>query len=136
MPSFEQQITNNRIIITVGVSLQGDQIRYKRALVDTGATITLISPNTVADLALLPISAGNITVASGQQVDTFVYSCRVDIPIGHDRTGGPPTDFLMGKQLNVVGLPYQPNDYDVILGMDIIGVFHITMYRNRIILSN
>ena len=42
----------------------------------------------------------------------------------------------MGRQLSVVGLPYQPNDYDVILGMDIIGVFHITMYRNRIILSN
>ena len=136
MPSFEQQITNNRIIITVGVSLQGDQIRYKRALVDTGATITLISPNVVSELGLSPIGSASIMVASGQQVNTYEYYSWVDIPIGYDSTVGPPTDFLMGRQLTVVGLPYQPNDYDVILGMDIIGMFHITMYRNKIILSN
>ena len=42
----------------------------------------------------------------------------------------------MGKQLSVAGLPYRPQGYDVILGMDFIGTFHITIYGNRIILSN
>jgi hypothetical protein len=42
----------------------------------------------------------------------------------------------MGDQLSVAGLPYQPDGYDVLLGMDIIGIFHITIYQNRIILSN
>lgn len=42
----------------------------------------------------------------------------------------------MGRDLFVSGLPYQPEEYDVILGMDFIGAFHITIYRNRIILSN
>lgn len=42
----------------------------------------------------------------------------------------------MGNQLTVAGLPYQPDGYDVPLGMDLIGSFHMTIYRNRIILSN
>ncbi|MYE53650.1 MAG: retroviral-like aspartic protease [Chloroflexi bacterium] len=136
MPSFEQQITNNRIIIAVRVSRQGEDVPYRRALVDTGATITAISPNVVSELGLSPIGLASTTVASGQQVDTYQYYSRVDIPIGHYIDQAPPTDFLMGRQLTVVGLPYQPNDYDVILGMDIIGMFHITMYRNKIIISN
>ena len=42
----------------------------------------------------------------------------------------------MGKQLSVARLPYQPDDYDVLLGMDLIGTFHMTIYQNWIILSN
>ena len=41
-----------------------------------------------------------------------------------------------GDELFVAGLLYQPDDWDVILGMDFIGMFHITIYGNRIILSN
>ena len=45
-------------------------------------------------------------------------------------------NFFYGNQLSVAGLPYDPNGYDVIMGMDLIGIFHTTVYGNRIILSN
>ena len=79
-----------------------------------------------------------LTVASGETVSTFQYRARVDIPIGftEERPDPQPQNFFMGNLLSVAGLPYQPDGYDVLLGMDIIGIFHITIYRNRIILSN
>ena len=33
-------------------------------------------------------------------------------------------------------LPYDPANYDVLLGMDFISALHVTMYGNSYILSN
>ena len=33
-------------------------------------------------------------------------------------------------------LPYQPPDYDVLLGMDVLANFHITMHAGSFIMSN
>ena len=86
----------------------------------------------------MPTGPLGLTVASGESVDTFQYRARVDIPIGYTEVhpSPRPQSFFMGDQLTVAGLPYQPDGYDVLLGMDIIGIFHITIYQNRIILSN
>ena len=76
-------------------------------------------------------------MASGEPINTVQHRARIDIPIAYNTTEPPGAQrFLMGNQLFVAALPYQPDDYDVILGMDFIGMFHITIYRNRIIISN
>jgi hypothetical protein len=138
VPSFEQQIVNNRIVIFVDVSRgTGQPALQYHALLDTGAEVTAVSPKVVQNLNLLPIRATTLTVASGALVTTLEYRARVDIPITHNVAGSPePSQFLYGKDLFVVGLPFQPIDYDVILGMDLIGFFHITIFGNRIIISN
>ncbi len=33
-------------------------------------------------------------------------------------------------------LPYQPSEFDVLLGMDVLGDFHITMQGGLFIMSN
>lgn len=33
-------------------------------------------------------------------------------------------------------LPYEPKNYDVILGMDLLSGFHLTLYGGNFILSN
>ena len=138
MPSFEQQVADNRIIIGVALSRgAGEPPLPFNALLDTGAQVTAISPKVVQSLQLVPTGPLSLTVASGDPVDTFQYRARVDIPIDYNAIhSSGPQRFLMGNQLSVAGLPYQPDGYDVLLGMDLIGVFHITIYRNRIILSN
>lgn len=141
MPSFEQAITNNRIIVIVDVCrAAGEQGFSFKALLDTGATITGISPKVVEALQLAPLGTISLSVASGDTIETARYHARVDIPIGVAVASQPDEQrqerFLMGRDLFVSGLPYQPEEYDVILGMDFIGAFHITIYRNRIILSN
>ena len=139
MPTFEQPVVNNQIIIDVALSLGTEAARYSfRALLDTGAQITAISPNVVQSLGLTPIGTIGLTVASGQTVPTFEYRAWVDIPVQYDQVA--PTDrassFFSGKELSVAGLGYNPDGYDVLLGMDLLGMFHLTIYGNRIILSN
>ena len=41
----------------------------------------------------------------------------------------------MGAPLVVMELPYQPPDYDVLLGMDVLANLHITMHASSFIMS-
>ena len=137
MPSFEQPVVDNQTIITVGVSKSGEQRYTFKALVDTGAQTTTISPRAIEALGLVPTGLISLTVASGTSISTHKYRARVDIPIGYNAFDvGGSRDFFYGDELTVCGLPRNPHGYDVLLGMDLIGIFHITIYRNRIILSN
>lgn len=138
MPSFSQDITDNRIIITVAIRIGPEaETSLYRALLDTGAQVTAISPRVVQQLGLIPTGTLKLTVASGQEVEVFQYHARVDIPIQYNMAHPPGArPFLMGDQRFVVGLPYVPEGYDVLLGMDFIGMFHMTIFRNMLILSN
>ena len=33
-------------------------------------------------------------------------------------------------------LPYRPHKYDVLMGMDLISQFHVTMYNAKFVISN
>lgn len=138
MPTFAQDVIDRQIIIGVEVSLvAGQHAQLYSALLDTGAQRSAISPQVVSDLGLVPIAPFSIGVASGESIDTYLYHARVDIPIGYtSAVSSSPQRFRMGQQLSLAGLPYRPRNYDVILGMDFIGGFHLTLYQNRIILSN
>ena len=41
-----------------------------------------------------------------------------------------------GDSSAVAKLPFQHEGWDVLIGMDIIASYHITMYNNKFILSN
>ena len=43
---------------------------------------------------------------------------------------------MAGRELEVAELPYQPDNFDVLLGMDLLMDFHITMHGGLFILSN
>ncbi len=43
---------------------------------------------------------------------------------------------LSGMELHAWLKPYQPSDFQVLLGMDFIAMFHITPLGNSFILSN
>lgn len=139
MPTFHQEVVNNQIIIVVALSIGSGGARFSfNALLDTGAQITAISPNVVEQLGLVPIGDSEVTVANGQTVSTYEYYAWVDIPIQYTQSvpQAGQGSFFMGKELLVAGLPYNPAGYDVLLGMDLLGIFHVTIYDNRIILSN
>lgn len=106
------------------------------ALLDTGAQRTCISPNVVESLSLFPTEPAGLTVASGETIPTHLYEARVDLPIQYTLSSGGTQSFLKGGTLEVLGLPYRPDDYDVLLGMDLIRHFHITLYNGALIMSN
>lgn len=104
------------------------------ALVDTGAQISLVSPKVISDVMAIPIGVGAYTAANGQTQEADEYLLGIDIPI---QLGDDESTYARGMTLRVLEVPaLHQEGYEVILGMDCLGLFHITMWNNTFVLSN
>ena len=145
MPTFTTVVKANQIIFVSKVSIpqvlstpSPKGIHYS-TLFDTGAQCSLISPKVVSELQLVTIGDTSITPVHGKAVPTCRYRVRLDIPVGSMRSipggGTEPFTDLRGMELEVAELPYRPDDYDVLMGMDFIAPWHITIQGGQFILS-
>ena len=152
MPTFIGEIVNRQIIFNALISVpksQGVQqgtaanvASYKtyKALLDTGAQRTMISQKVVSEVGLQGIGHQNIIPVSGSPIRTRKFRVRLDIPI--DNVTQLPNGnvqlnrSLRGKDMEVALLPYLPRNYDILLGMDLISEFHLTIHLNNFIMSN
>ena len=78
---------------------------------------------------------GSFVPASGEPVETNLFGLHLAIPVDTPTGEGVHT-FAAGGPLVVFELPYHPADYDVLLGMDVLSMFHITMHGGAFIMSN
>ena len=142
MATFIGEIKDRKIIMlaTVSVSgIEGQEYSFN-ALMDTGAQVTMISRKVVGEVGLQAIGHMQIVPVTGAPCRIEKYRARLDIPIQSSiiLPGGMIEQHavLRGMDLEVGALPYDPNDYDVLLGMNLLSAFHITMFGNSYILSN
>lgn len=143
MATFIGNIIDRQIILDVNVSIAeegGTNPFQYRALLDTGSQISMISRNTVQDVKLVAIGHMNIMSVTGSVAPVEKFRIRLDVPIPKDLAlpGGiiVPNSVSSGMDLEVGKLLYNPVNYDVLLGMDFITAFHITIYGGNYILSN
>ena len=131
MPTFIGSSRNNQLLFASTVS-DPAKLRSNNyySLLDTGAQMTLISQKVVSGSGLISIGPGFVVPANGQPVVVPRYRARVEIPV----TEGKQT-LLRGADMDVLQLPYQPSNYDVLLGMDFISIFHLTLYGGQFIIS-
>lgn len=109
-------------------------------LVDTGAQCTLITERVTRSLGAAPVDRSGFVAANGQLTHTKVYVLHIALPIQvrrmqEDGSLTKPVEHA-GMALEVMSLPWQPPDYDLILGMDFLANFHITMWNGQFIISN
>ena len=136
MPSFAGQINGGQILLNVVVGPPGERPSSPVvALVDTGANISGVTPGLVERLALENtgewISLGGV---HGSQ-DVATYQVALGLPIA-DGPGEPA--FIRGDVSLAVAeleLP-ESSQFEVVLGMDFLKPFHLTVYRELFILSN
>lgn len=124
MRSFE--VADARILVEVDceVPLGGSQHRFS-ALLDTGAQITGISRTVVEALATRPVGTMPIVYANGRRQVHDAFWLRVDIHgLPHPR----------GATYVVHMEPSSP-DYDVILGMDVLAHYDITISSDTCTIS-
>lgn len=127
--TFPFDSIKDRIIITCSVSLPNSddtQAELHRALWDTGATTTCISLSLAKKLGLMPVdTVKNVVGANNEPFSAPVYC--VQIRMGR---------FVIPIH-NVIGLPMDGTDREVIIGMDIIskGDLSITNYSGRTIIT-
>lgn len=131
MPSFNHRVENGRVIIGVSVSLTAPATYRCSALVDTGATRTMITRKTATSIGAVPVGRANFLPANGQPTPTNVYAINLEIPVDHPDENA----FAVGGPLFVLELPFQPKDWGVLLGMDVLTQHHITLYRTEFIMS-
>ncbi len=131
MPTFVQEIKNNRIIISAGVSDPGQQPeRTYSAIVDTGAQVTMVSAKAIKENGLKPVGHIPVMGITGRDIVTK-YKARVDIPVSVNNHGV----MASGRDMEAVAMPQDMGQFDVLLGMDFLSAFHITMHGNVFILS-
>ena len=143
MATFVGVISDRQIILRAWVRIAGasgsSHISYP-ALLDTGAQGTMISRKVVQEVGLQQIGHTSIIPVSGESLITEKYRIRLDIPIESrilESDGSVVNEaILRGMDMDVALLPYDPSNYDVLLGMDLLHGFHLTMHGDTYILSN
>lgn len=132
MPTFSHPVRNNTIHIGVSVAVADAPASAHRfdALVDTGAQGTMVSDRVVARTNARPVGRSAYLPASGIPVATNLYAVHMWIPVDI-----PDDPYNFGGPLAVRELSYQPEGYDVILGMDMLCRCHITMHGGRFVMS-
>lgn len=148
MPTFIRDIQNRQITLTSSLSIpsildQGEPPRSMRnynSLLDTGAQGTMISTRVVNDIGLVAVGEGSIMGVNGEAFETRQYRVRVDIPVTSPRRlpSGKVLEetYFRGSDMNVSLFPYQPENFDVLLGMDFLSGFHITLVAGKLIMSS
>lgn len=141
MPTVVVQVSNERVLLRVAVAVpseRGDSDSHEfGALVDTGAQCTMVSRRVVDRIDAAQIGVRQFMPASGQPQSTPVYELSVAVAISEMGADGSPTfTFARGGTVPVLLLPFDPPDYDVLLGMDILANYHITMCSGLFVLSN
>lgn len=138
MPTYKGEVIKNQILIHSAVSTPDatGSNRYIRkgplytALVDTGAQKTLISPGAASEVGLISSGTDWIIPVSGKPIRCIKYRIRLDIYLPEETE-----NVFWGKEMDVVELPYQPPNHDVLLGMDFLLGFRLTLYKSRFTLS-
>ena len=130
MPTFHQLLEQDQIIL-IAALMETDESPTFRALLDTGAQRTMISSKVVEEAGLESIGYASIVPVNGEPFRTKKFWVRIGIPI---QQGG--SALLAGRGLEVSLLPFQPDNFDILLGMDLIRHFHFTMHDQLFILSN
>lgn len=139
MPTFQAPIHNNRVLLTVQVTADGEPPKNNdtwRALLDTGAQCTLVSPRVVSRLQVPSTSVGAFTPANGEPVETDIYRLSISVPVRLGPLDDPSAaTFSSGSTVDVMLLPFIPDAYDVILGMDLMAQYHITLHGSLFLCS-
>ena len=104
-----------------------------------------MSPRIVADFGLVPVDIGRMAVANGETEDVFIYQVGVGVAMATEIevTSGENSAELRvaglgessGKLLRVMGLPQQPDNFDVLLGMDLLSMYHISLADGWLLMS-
>ncbi|WP_419944492.1 aspartyl protease family protein [Candidatus Poriferisodalis sp.] len=141
MPSFDGKVRSNRILLIVRVALpdSSDPIHACHALVDTGASSTVISPAVTTALNAVSIGVRTVGTASQPSVaaDQYVLDIHIPVETSHSGPDGEPVkgSYVHKQRVTAVQLPIGDGTYDVLLGMDVFSQHHISMHSGQFHMS-
>lgn len=134
MSSHAVQIENRRVLLPVYVldpTQPGGSLNHRRfdALVDTGATTSMVSPRVVQQLGIPIRGTDKFMPATGVPTETSLHSVALAVPTSTepDDSGDNTTLFSIRDGLVVLKMPKPLIGFDVVIGMDVLENFHTRM---------
>ena len=105
-----------------------------RALLDTGATMSAISKKVVEKVGLVP---GGWRLITGVHATGKTPTCSVGILVPVSEQAPEQVQIHMRglEKMEVSVLEFQPEDFDVLPGMDILQSCHLSMHGGVFVLS-
>lgn len=120
MVQIEGRHDGRRILLPVAVLRSDNPLDLTHGvfvgLLDTGATTSWVSPKVIAQLDLVELMKERVSFGLDQQMAS-VYLFRLGLFAGHPNDGVLPYVFAETRGFRL----HQRADFDVILGMDILG---------------
>ena len=145
MSSHSVQIEDNRVLLPVLVldteqgrpdSLSGNEFT---ALVDTGATHSMISGQVVQGLNLATVGTDTFMPANGEPTSTTLHSVALAVPVAsepHEMLPSVETrTFSIRDGVVVLKMPKPLEGFDVVIGMDVLMDFRIIMHNGVFTIS-
>ena len=133
MPTVEVEVrADGLFVLNVAIAPKGRQEAEHgfRAILDTGTQMTAISTRVVAGVTPDIVGETLLTVADGSERWTDLFWIRVRVPLGLSETAEAPTYDVVATQI-----PASLEGCDVLLGMDIISKWHVTLSGGRCIIE-
>ena len=128
MPTIEIAIVDDRIVLNVAIAAKRQDLAEHgfRAILDTGAQKTCISAEVVAKTRPEVVTETQLEDANGTKQWTNVLRVHVRVLLGltaSQATEHPGHDILAPQLLAPIA------ECDVLLGMDIISRWHVTLHN-------
>ena len=109
------------------------------ALVDTGATHSMISKRVVEGLGLESVGNDTFIPANGEPTSTTLHSVALAVPVAsgpHETLPGVDTQtFSIRDGVVVLKMPQPLEGFDVVIGMDVLMDFRLTMHNGVFTIS-
>ena len=142
MPSHSVPIKHNRVFLPVLVldperGLVGDWDHHEFvALVDTGATTSMIAQRVVQRLEFAIIGTDKFIPATGVPTETTLHRVALAVPTEteHNETSSETT-FTIQDGVLVLKMPKPLQGFDVVIGMDVLMDFHIQIHNGVFTIS-
>lgn len=146
MPSLIVQVEDNNIVIPALVETPYEDGPppgmpvVSDALVDTGAQSTMVSQAIIDELNAPVIGYGTVGGVTGS-AESAIHELRIVIPTEIEQTGidGSVSEeyYFYWGVVNVMVLSHDVGEgIGVLLGMDMLTDFHITMHKGLVIISS
>ena len=142
MATFGKPIENRQVLIkaVASVPLSGRPGCVADSLIDTGAQCTMITRRIIEILKAEKVGMRTFVGVNGLETESDVFVLRIDLPIAQDavQEDGSVESAIhsVGMDLEVMTIPYEPWNFGIILGMDCLETFHITMWGGMFVISN
>lgn len=144
MPTIILPVENDEIRITaiLGVMGDGSDMHAYEGIVDTGAQMTGITRTAAERLGVHAVGQEYVVGIEGKPTLVPVFRIMIGIGVPATEVGGQGE--FVSEGIHVSGGPlkvmlledWNDDSADVLLGMDMLASFHITMFGGRCILSN